>query len=469
MSNAKVFLVGGAVRDMLMGLTPKDFDFVVVGSSPEEMLSLGFEQVGADFPVFLHPVTQDEFALARTERKMGHGHTGFDCNWEGVTLEQDLARRDLTINAMAIPVGSLSLSQRDFDSLVKFRHNLSGVLKVGQLLTPVGKAMESHLKLSAHHALVDPFGGQADIEDKLLCCVSEHFAEDPLRVLRLGRFLARFGGGWKVDGDTMADCLTLVQEDKLEDLTPERVWKEVSRALCEPAPSAFFKFLSHLNWSGVKELTALKVVEQRPDFHPEGDAFVHTMLCVDVAARDGLSLEERFAVLLHDLGKRPAMEFNQALGKSHLGGHEGMGTQLVKDVCERWKVPTSCRKLALLVCLDHTNVHNLHRLKPNTIAKMFERWDLLRNEGVAVSVAHCAQADGRGRGKEFEDMEHPNFHRLMWMSTEWKKKVDVEELQTKSRKPLVGKAIGDAVRRVRVKRLAERKAWCDENMENNPR
>lgn len=456
MSNAKVFLVGGAVRDMLMGLTPKDFDFVVVGSSPEEMLSLGFEQVGADFPVFLHPFTGDEFALARTERKMGHGYTGFACNWEGVTLEQDLARRDLTINAMALSVSDNSEGDGEWIN----------ELRSVAALNVFWQAKHFQCVLDN---VIDPFGGQADIEDKLLCCVSEHFAEDPLRVLRLGRFLARFGGGWKVDGDTMADCLTLVQEGKLEDLTPERVWKEVSRALCEPAPSAFFKFLSHLNWSGVKELTALKVVEQRPDFHPEGDAFVHTMLCVDVAARDGLSLEERFAVLLHDLGKRPAMEFNQALGKSHLGGHEGMGTQLVKDVCERWKVPTSCRKLALLVCLDHTNVHNLHRLKPNTIAKMFERWDLLRNEGVAVSVAHCAQADGRGRGKEFEDMEHPNFHRLMWMSTEWKKKVDVEELQTKSRKPLVGKAIGDAVRRVRVKRLAERKAWCDENMENNPR
>jgi len=326
--------------------------------------------------------------------------------------------------------------------------------------------MESHLKLSAHHAIVDPFGGQADIEDKLLCCVSEHFAEDPLRVLRLGRFLARFGEGWTVDGDTMAECLGLVQEGKLEHLTPERVWKEMSRALMERTPSQFFKFLCHLNWSGVQELTDLRGALQRPDFHPEGDSLVHTLECIDRAADMDCNLENRFAVLCHDFGKWPAFVENTAKGKNHLGGHEAMGVPLIKAFCDRHKVPNSCAKWAEHVALDHTNVHNLHNLNEKTIDKMFTRWNLKGKPHLVVWMIDCVTADGRGRTKKHAFDVHPNGDLLLALSEVWLDKVDVEALQEGRRKPLVGEAIGGAVRRQRLTNVAKAKA---EFLEANPR
>ena len=453
---AQVFLVGGAVRDLLMGLEPKDFDFVVVGSSPEEMLSLGFTQVGADFPVFLHPATGDEFALARTERKMGHGYTGFDCNWEGVTLEQDLERRDLTINAMAISTGQDEHGTPMWEDELRIMANLT-------------VHWDAKFFQEVLHNVIDPFGGQADIEDKLLCCVSEHFAEDPLRVLRLGRFLARFGEGWTVDGDTMAECLGLVQHGKLEHLTPERVWKEMERALMEKTPSKFFEFLSSIRWEGVRELTALKGVEQRPDFHPEGDAFVHTMLCLDMSARNGDNLECRFATLCHDFGKRPAFDANTARGETHLGGHEAKGVPLVKAFCERNKVPNSCRDWAVLVALDHTNVHNLHKLNPKTVVKMFKRWNLLGIPHRAEWMFSCVTADAQGRGEKFDTLPHPNGELLIGLAHEFQRKVDVEELNANRRKPVEGKALGDSIERERQARVGKCKATLLETLAVNPR
>lgn len=421
---AEVFLVGGAVRDLVMGRTPKDFDFVVVGSSPEEMRSLGFEQVGNDFPVFLHPITGDEFALARTENTTGDGHTDFECVWEDVTLEEDLLRRDLTINAMALPTGKS----------LKDRHPDCFWWKVEDL--------------------IDPFNGLEAIKRKELAMVGGAFVEDPLRVLRVGRFLSRFGKDWTVEMHTWQVCKSMSINGKLDNLTPERVWKEMSRALMEDTPSQFFDFIRSISWDGMREVNALVGVEQRPDFHPEGDAFVHTMLCLDVAARDELTLEERFAVLCHDFGKRPAFEFNTAKGENHLGGHEGMGVPLIEAFCDKWKVPNDCRKLATLVARDHTHVHNLHKLKAKTIAKMFERWDLLRHPERAHHIALCCQADGRGRGEDFEDMEHPNFKRLLTLAAAWCEKVDVKLVNENRREPLQGKALGDAIRRVRVQRLS---------------
>lgn len=445
---AEVFLVGGAVRDLLMGLKPKDFDFVVVGSSPDEMRSLGFEQVGNDFPVFLHPKTGDEFALARKERKTGDSHTDFACEWEGVTLEEDLERRDLTINAMALPAGNLLA-----------RSTVEGIW----LAEDVGA------KNWRDRNLIDLFGGRKDLEFKCLCVVGEHFSEDPLRVLRLARFWSRLGREWSIEKDSKALCQHMVRDGQLNHLTPERVWKEMSRALMEDHPELFFEFLCDLGWDGLREVSALKGVEQRPDFHPEGDAFVHTMLCLRMAARNGDNLECRFATLCHDFGKRPAFDANTAAGKTHLGGHESMGVPLVKDFCERWKVPNECRDWAVLVALDHTNVHNLHKLKPTTIVKMFNRWNLLRKPERFMWMRNCVTADAQGRGEKFDTLPHPNEILLMGLGFSFTQKVNVDEVNSKRRKPLEGKALGDAIMRERQARVAKLKTELLETLEHNPR
>ena len=440
---AEVFLVGGAVRDMLMGIKPKDFDFVVVGSSPIEMEALGFQKVGADFPVFLHPTTGDEFALARTERKTAEGHAGFDCEWEGVTLEEDLSRRDLTINAMAVQCNG-------FDPSAMWVQDVKHDFKKWPLQVeddPFGQEV------------IDPFGGVSDIENKVLRHTSEAFAEDPLRVLRLARFLARFGEGWHPAADTMVLIQDMINQGMLTELTPERVWKEVSRALMEPRPDAFFKFLWLMDANIIPELDRLFFVPQRKDFHPEGDAGIHTMLCLQAASAMNLTLEERFAVLCHDLGKFPAWEINSAKGKNNLGNHEVLGLDLVDAVCERWKVPNDCKTLARLVTKDHTNIHNLKNLRPNTIAKMFERWDLIRHPERALQIMNCCTADGRGRGPDHENDTHPSVDILPHFVAAWLQKVDVDAIQAerkeKGRPLLTGQHIGARVRKERLERLTE--------------
>ena len=446
----KVFLVGGAVRDMLMGIKPKDFDFVVVGSSPEEMLSYGFQQVGADFPVFLHPHTGDEFALARTERSTGKGHTGFDCKWEGVTLEEDLSRRDLTINAMAVECTGFNESEGWIGDI---RHDLDKWPLQAED-DPFGQTV------------IDPFNGVQHIKDKILEHIGPHFTEDPLRVLRLCRLQARFGDEWRIDSDTISLCDRLVREGHLDSLTPERVWKEMSRALMEPSPDLFFSTLHFLDWTGMPELVDLFKCPQRPDFHPEGDAGIHTLLCLRAAAKMELSLPERFAVLCHDFGKWPAHLENTSHGKHHLGGHEWMGVPLIHEFCDRWKVDNDCRKLATTVARDHTNVHNLNKLNPKTTAKMLERWDVLRHPDRWLQIINCCTADGRGRGPKFENMDHPNDKLLARIVGAWQAKVDVEELQQqqrdKGRPLLTGDKIGEKVRRIRLGRLEEEKKTREE-------
>ena len=313
------FIVGGAVRDELLGLKPKDLDYVVVGATPEEMYQRGFEQVGADFPVFLHPHTKDEYALARTERKSGKGYAGFTVDASpDVTLEEDLARRDLTINSMA---------------------------------------------KDEHGNIVDPFGGQRDLAAKVLRHTTEAFAEDPLRVLRVARFMARYGEEWSIHPDTQDLMRKIHAAGELEHLTPERVWKETEKALNEPRPDLYFEVLNGMGL--FPEIEAMVGVEQPPAHHPEGDVFIHTMLVLKRAADLGFDAETRFAALCHDFGKPVAFA---KVGKLH--GHEQDGVEVIEAFCERFRVPKRFRDIAVLTSDNHTRCHKLFEMKPKSLFKL---------------------------------------------------------------------------------------------------
>ncbi|MES2685099.1 MAG: multifunctional CCA addition/repair protein [Pseudomonadota bacterium] len=357
----KIHLVGGAVRDALLGLAVQERDWVVTGASPEDMSAAGFLPVGKDFPVFLHPKTKEEHALARTERKSGRGYHGFTFHTGAeVTLEDDLLRRDLTINAIA-------------------------------------QAEDGRL--------IDPHGGQRDLANKVLRHVSPAFAEDPVRVLRLARFAARFAPlGFTVAPETMALCRELVEAGEVDALVPERIWQEMARALMHDTPSVFFKVLHDCGalQKIIPELAALDGVPQRADYHPEVDTFVHTLMCVDVGARENFSLEVRCAALLHDLGKAatPMMEW-----PSHKM-HDARGVPLVRRVCERLKIPNECRDIALHHTAEHLLIHIVRELKPETLLKLLERLDAFRKPDRLARVCEASICDARGR-LNFEHCEYP--------------------------------------------------------------
>ncbi|WP_054619989.1 multifunctional CCA addition/repair protein [Oryzomicrobium terrae] len=352
----KTYIVGGAVRDRLLGRPVNDRDYVVVGASPEAMVARGFLPVGRDFPVFLHPKSKEEYALARTERKTGRGYHGFAFYAaEDVTLEEDLARRDLTINAMAEEVGG--------DGTV-----------------------------------VDPYGGQADLAAKVLRHVGPAFAEDPVRILRLARFAARFAD-FTVAPETLALMRAMVDDGEADHLVPERVWQEISRGLMEPAPSRMLQVLRECGALArlAPEIDALFGVPQRHEFHPEGDVAAHLLLVIDRAAARGEPLPVRFAALCHDLGKgtTPA----EYLPRHH--GHEERGVPLVEALCARWKVPTDCRDLARLCTRYHGTIHRAagrdEHLTPSTFVKVLEHCDAFRRpERFVLLLAACA-CDAQGR------------------------------------------------------------------------
>lgn len=357
----RCYLVGGAVRDALLGRPPGDRDWVVVGSSQGEMEAAGYRAVGRDFPVFLHPRSQEEFALARTERRSGRGHRGFVVDADpGVTLEQDLRRRDLTINAMA----------RDGEG-----------------------------------ALVDPWGGEADLRDRWLRHVSPAFAEDPLRILRVARFAAQLGEhDFRLHPDTATLLREMVAADMLAELAPERVWNELSRALMSPMPQRFFTLLREVDALPrlLPELEAQFGQPQPAKYHPEIDAGLHTLLCLQATARAQDPLPVRFAVLCHDFGKgiTPA-----EILPSHRG-HERSGLPLVEAVCERFRVPRDCRELALKVCEWHLHGHRARELRPGTLLEVLEGLDALRRpERLEAFLAACT-ADVRGR-TGYEDSGYP--------------------------------------------------------------
>ena len=357
----KTYLVGGAVRDSLLNISFKDRDWVVVGATPEKMLSLGYEQVGADFPVFLHAKTKEEYALARTERKSGTGYQGFVCHFSSdVTLEEDLLRRDLTINAMA---------------------------------------------QDENGELIDPYGGQADLTNKILRHVSSAFSEDPLRVLRVARFAARFAPlGFTIAPETMKLMQQMVEDGELEHLVAERVWTETRRALMEKSPTTYFQVLRDCGALKVwfKELDALFGVPQRKEYHPEIDCGTHALMSLDAAHKAQGSVTVRWAALVHDLGK--ALTTADVLPR-HIG-HEKRGLAPLKAIHKRLKVPNDCAELAAFSSEFHTHVHRALELKGSTIIKLFNRLDAWRKPERFEEFLQVCTADARGR-TGFEDSPYP--------------------------------------------------------------
>ena len=357
----KIYLVGGAVRDSLLNLPIKDKDFMVVGATPEQMQQLGYRQVGKDFPVFLHPKTQQEYALARTERKVGLGYGGFSCYASpDVTLEQDLLRRDLTINAIA----------QD---------------EAGNLY--------------------DPYHGIADINARKLRHVSAAFAEDPLRVLRVARFAARFHDlGFEIADETMALMQHMSQTEELTALTPERVWQEVDKSLGGPHPEVFFEVLRQCSALNIlfPEIEALFGVPQPEKWHPEIDTGLHTMLVLAQATALTEEKAVRFAALVHDLGK--ALSPKEHWPKHH--GHGQKGLPVIKSLCERLRIPNEYRDLALLVSDQHQNVHQAFELRSETIIKLFDKADFWRKPERLKQLLLACIADMRGR-TGFEHHAYP--------------------------------------------------------------
>jgi tRNA nucleotidyltransferase (CCA-adding enzyme) len=348
----EIYLVGGAVRDKRLGLPVVDRDYVVVGATPDEMIAQGFRPVGADFPVFLHPTTKAEYALARTERKHGRGYKGFVVHAAAdVTLEDDLRRRDLTINAMA--------------------ETLDG-------------------------RLIDPFGGARDLEQRRLRHVSPAFAEDPVRILRVARFAARFAPrGFQVADETLVLMRGMVEAGEIDHLVPERVWAELVRALAEETPSRFFEILRACGALArlFAELDALYGVPQPPLHHPEVDTGVHVMLVIDQAARLSPDTRVRFAALMHDVGKgtTPRAEWPRHVG------HEARSVELIDKFCERLRVPNEHRDLALLVARHHGLCHRLAELRPSTVLELLEALDAFRRPERVELYAVTCEADARGR------------------------------------------------------------------------
>jgi len=345
----EIYCVGGAVRDQLLGLPVKDHDWVVVGSTPEQMEARGFKAVGSDFPVFLHPKTHEEYALARTERKVAQGYKGFTVYTSpDVTLEQDLLRRDFTINAIA---------------------------------------------QDANGNLIDPYGGQADLKAGVLRHVSAAFAEDPVRILRGARFAARFG--FTFAPETLELMRSMVRNGEVDALVAERVWQELSRGLMEQQPSRFFTTLRECGalQKILPELDAMFGVPQNPTYHPEIDCGIHAMMVLDDTAKHHYPLEVRFAALGHDLGKgnTPA-----DILPRHIG-HEMRSVDLLKGVCDRLRVPAECRDLAALVARYHGNIHRAKELRADTIVKLFDSCDLWRKPERFALILQACESDARGR------------------------------------------------------------------------
>jgi tRNA nucleotidyltransferase (CCA-adding enzyme) len=365
-----IYAVGGAIRDELLGVPVQDRDYVVVGATPEQMVAQGYRPVGKDFPVFLHPQTHEEYALARTERKTAAGYHGFQFFYApDVTLEEDLARRDLTINAMARQL------QPD-----------------GTLTGPV----------------IDPFNGQVDLQARVFRHVSDAFLEDPVRILRIARFAARFTD-FTVAPQTQDLMRKMVSAGEVDALVAERVWQELSRGLMEARPSRMFEVLRECGALAriLPEIDALWGVPQRADYHPEVDAAVHVMMVVDHAAAQGYALAVRFAALTHDLGKATTPE--DVLPR-HIG-HEGRSVDLLKPLCERLRVPNECRDLAVLVAREHGNIHRVTEMGAAAVVRLLERGDAIRKPARFAEALQACEADARGR-LGFETREYPQAERL---------------------------------------------------------
>ncbi|QGR74153.1 multifunctional CCA addition/repair protein [Acinetobacter lwoffii] len=403
----QVYLVGGAVRDHLLGHPYHEKDYVVVGATPAQMLDLGYQPVGKDFPVFLHPQTKEEYALARTERKSGTGYHGFEFHTDvSVTLEQDLIRRDLTINAMAMD-------------------------DVGQVY--------------------DPYGGQQDLENRILRHVSDAFVEDPLRVLRIARFAARYtSAGFVIADETMALMQRLTESGELNALIPERVWKETSRALSERHADVYFEVLRQCGALKVlfPEIDALYGIPQRPEYHPEIDCGIHTMMSLQQACLQNYSLDVRFAVLVHDLGK--ALTPVEELPRHIM--HEERGIKPVNELCDRLKVPTYTKQLALAVCKEHLKCHQAFNLKPGTLWRLLQRLDVLRRPERVEAFVQACECDSRGR-LGLEDRAYPQAQYVL-DAMQTVRAIKAQDLPA----DIQGPDIGEMLIERRIHALAELKA-----------
>ena len=401
---ATTYLVGGAIRDEFLGLAVRERDWVITGSTPEALLADGYRQVGASFPVFLHPDNGEEYALARTERKAGRGYHGFEVAFDpDITIEDDLERRDLTINAMA----------RGPDDV-----------------------------------LVDPFGGRRDLEDRVLRHVSPAFAEDPLRVLRVARFAARFHDlGFTVHPDTLALMRDIADQGELDHLVPERAWTEIRKAMGSQHPSVFIEVLRACDALGhlLPEVECLFGIPQTERYHPEIDTGVHLLLALDQAARLSGEEDVATAVLFHDLGKgvTPADVL-----PSHVG-HEKAGLPLVEAVCERYRVPNHTRRLALQVCAHHLDCHRLMEARPKTVYRLLEQLDALRQPNIESFLLAC-EADYRGRAG-LQERPYPQADRL--------RRALAAALEVRAgdlaQKGLEGPAIGEALRAARIQAIGD--------------
>ncbi|MBE0377715.1 multifunctional CCA addition/repair protein [Pseudoalteromonas prydzensis] len=394
----KVYLVGGAVRDSLLGHQSKDKDYVVVGETPATLIALGYQPVGSDFPVFLHPKTKEEYALARTERKSGKGYIGFTVDAStSVTLEEDLARRDLTINSMA---------------------------------------------MDDQGNIIDPFNGQADLKNKILRHTTAAFAEDPVRVLRIARFLARFGEQWSIHPDTQALMNKLKESGELANLVPERVWNETEKALNEKHPQLFFQALNGLGL--FPEIEAMQGIPQPKNHHPEGDVYIHTMLVLKRAADLGFDVETRFTALTHDFGKAYCY---QKYGNLH--GHEQVGIKVINEFCERLKVPNKLKALAALTSDNHTRCHKLFELTPKKVHRFIvEKMNALEHPQRFLQFLQACLCDAQGRGEDFVNKDYPQFQlaqSLLNALRQLDRKAIVQQAISRGKSgPLIGAAMREA-------------------------
>ncbi len=412
-----IYLVGGAVRDALLGLEGSDRDWVVVGATPEELVAQGYLPVGKDFPVFLHPVTRQEYALARTERKTARGYRGFEVHAApGVTLEEDLARRDLTINSIAI----LSRSER----------------------------ADSQFSLDA---LIDPYGGRRDLADKVLRHVTDAFREDPVRILRTARFAARFAD-FSVAPETMVLMREMVDAGEVDALVAERVWQELARGLMEARPSRMFEVLRECGalQKLLPEVDKLWGVPQRADYHPEIDTGVHLMMVLDMSARLQAGLAVRFACLGHDLGKGTTPP--DVLPR-HIG-HEERSARLLKSMCERLRVPVECRELADVVAREHGNIHRSEEFGAAALVRLLERCDAFRKPQRFGEVLLACECDARGR-LGLDNQAYPQRVRLA-RALEAAQSVATEAVaQAAQAAGLSGPQIGETIHSARVQAVQD--------------
>ena len=416
----QIYMVGGAVRDRLLGLPVQDHDWVVVGATPEQMVARGYLPVGKDFPVFLHPDTREEYALARTERKSGRGYKGFTVfTSPDVTIEDDLARRDLTINAIAA------------------RADWTGA--EGQ------KDPE----------FIDPFHGRRDLQAKVLRHVTAAFREDPVRILRLARFAARFHD-FTIAPETMALLREMVQEGEADHLVPERVWQELARGLMEDHPVRLFDVLRDCGALRVvlPELDRLWGVPQRPEYHPEVDTGVHVMMVLQMAARLNASLPVRWACLMHDLGKgtTPADVLPRHIG------HEARSARLLRAVAERLRVPTECTELAEVVAREHGNIHRSAELNAAALVRLLERCDAFRKPARFADALLACECDARGR-LGMEDDAYPQRPRLLAALAAAQGVQTASVAQAAMAHGAQGAAIGQAVAKARAQAV---QGWMDE-------